>query len=454
MTWLRRIACWIIVMASCCLAPASLAQTADAVFKARLDAGLQAILSDPLKPLASLSALAIRDGRIVYQGHFGARYIDSADARKNLPANDQTLYRVASISKLVTAIGVMQLVEQHKLDLDADISRYLGFALRNPDFPAVAISARMLLSHTSSLRDAGGYSFPLEHSLQSVLDPRGAHYGAGGYWAAASKTVDHTPGRYFAYVNLNWGVLGTLIETISGQRFDHYMKEAVLAPLHISGDFNPEALSAQQIANLAVLYRKQTHEVWDTAGPWVAQVDDYRGQTPAARSALAQYQPGRNATPFSPQGGLRIGAGGLARLMQLLLNGGELDGVRLLSAQSIEAMRDTQWRHDPAQNNGDNEQGLFNAWGLGMQQFLDLSAPGHGDRLVAAGGFTGFGHLGFAYGLQSAFVFDPVRRAGMVYIIGGVGSDPQRDRGPYSSLNSWQEKILDALYQYAIVERP
>ena len=454
MTWLRRIACWIIVMASCCLAPASLAQTADAVFKGRLDAELQAILSDPLKPLASLSALAIRDGRIVYQGHFGARYIDSADARKNLPANDQTLYRVASISKLVTAIGVMRLVEQHKLDLDADISRYLGFALRNPDFPAVAISARMLLSHTSSLRDAGGYSFPLEHSLQSVLDPRGAHYGAGGYWAAASKTVDHTPGRYFAYVNLNWGVLGTLIEAISGQRFDYYMKEAVLAPLHISGDFNPESLSVQQIANLAVLYRKQSNEVWNPSGPWVAQVDDFRGLQPAPRPGSADYRPGHNATPWSPQGGLRIGADGLARLMLLLLNGGELDAVRLLSQQTVDAMLTEQWRYDKTRNNGDDDQGLFKAWALGVQKFLDSGAPGHGDRLVAAGDFTGWGHLGFAYGLQSGLVFDPVRRNGMVYIIGGVGSDPERDHGAYSSLNSWQEKVLDALYRHAIAETP
>lgn len=450
MTWLHRIACWIIVMASCCAAPSTRAQATDAFFKARLDTELQAILNDPRKPLASLSAVAIRDGRIVYQGHFGQRYIDSADASKNLPANARTLYRVASISKLVTAIGVMRLVEQHKLDLDADVSRYLGFALRNPDFPDVAISARMLLSHTSSLRDEGGYSFPLEHSLQSVLTPRAEHYGSGGYWAAASKTVDHTPGRYFSYVNLNWGVLGTLIEAISGQRFDRYMKETVLAPLQISGDFNPEELSQQEIGNLAVLYRKQSNEVWDTAGPWVAQVDDYRGLQPAPRPGSTDYRPGHNATPWSPQGGLRIGADGLTRLMRLLLNGGELDGVRLLSQQTVDTMLTEQWRHDPTRNNGDDYQGLFKAWGLGVQKFLDSGA----DRLVAAGGFTGFGHLGFAYGLQSGFVFDPVRRSGVVYIIGGVGFDPEHDGGHHSSLNASQERVLDALYRHAIVETP
>ena len=454
MTWQRSIACWMIVMASACTTASALAQTADAVRQSRLSAELAALLNDPHKPLASLSALAIRDGNIVSQVHFGSRYIDSANAGQNLPVNAQTLYRVASISKLVTAIGVMQLVEQNKLDLDADVSPYLGFALRNPDFPDVAISTRMLLSHTSSLRDEGGYSFPIAQSLQSVLDPRAENYGAGGHWAKASKTVDHAPGRHFTYANLNWGVLGTLIEAVSTERFDRYMKESVLAPLQIAGGFNAEELSKQEIENLAVLYRKQTDEVWNTTGPWVAQVDDYRGKPPAPRPGLAQYRPGRNATPLSPQGGLRIGVQGLSRLMLLLLNGGELDGVRLLNRGSVAAMLHQEWRHDPQQNNGDNAQGLFNAWGLGVQQFLDISTPGHGDRLIAAGDFTGWGHLGFAYGLQSAFVFDPIRRNGMIYIIGGVGSDPEQDPGAYSSLNSWQEKVLDALYRHAIAQRP
>jgi len=73
---------------------------------------------------------------------------------------------------------------------------------------------------------------------------------------------------------------------------------------------------------------------------------------------------------------------------------------------------------------------------------------------VARGGLTGYGHLGFAYGLQSAFFLDPDKRFGMIYIISGVGFDPELDTGQYSSLNSWEEKILDALYNSAIVGEP
>jgi CubicO group peptidase (beta-lactamase class C family) len=442
------------LMTDFCAAQTSILAPPAAGNLTKLSLELKAVLDDPEKPLASLSAVAIRDGKIAYEGHFGNRLIDELIPARNRPTDSQTLYRVASISKLVTAIGAMQLVEQNKLDLDADISRYLGFAVRNPNFPDALISVRMLLSHTSSLRDAGGYSFPLEQSLQSVLDPKGENYATGRQWAQFSSISDRAPGKYFEYVNLNWGVLGTVMEAISGQRFDRYMKQAVLVPLQISGNFNAEELSASEIKNLAVLYRKRSNESWDTHGPWVAQVDDYQGRLPAPRTGLEFYRPGRNATPFSPQGGLRIGAVGLARVMLMLLNGGELDGVRLLKQTSVQQMLQEEWRHDEDKKNGDNYRGLFNAWGLGVQKYLDLSAPGRGDRLLASGGLAGFGHLGFAYGLQSGFVFDPVKRDGMVYVIGGVGFDPELDAGHYSSLNSWEEKVLDALYRRAILELP
>ncbi|MEI7537659.1 MAG: serine hydrolase, partial [Comamonadaceae bacterium] len=350
-----------------------------------LQTRLQAVMNDPVKPLASLSVVAIRDGKMVYQGYFGKRTIDPGVA-----VDGKTLFRVASISKLVTTLGVMQLVEQHKINLDADVSTYLGFRLRNPNFPEALISTRMLLNHTSSLRDDGGYSFPIGQSLQSVLDPRGENYGAGGRWALPSSSADRSPGRYFEYVNLNWGVLGTVIEAVSGQRFDSYMKQAVLAPLKIAGGFNVEELSEDEIGNLAVLYRKRNGEVWDSTGPWVSQVDDYQGKVPAVRAGLERYRLGRNATPFSPQGGLRIRAGDLAKVMLLLINGGELDGVRLLSTASVQAMLSETWRHDEKTGNGDNYKGLFNAWGLGVQKFLDLSASGRGDRLVARGGLSGY----------------------------------------------------------------
>ena len=99
--------------------------------------------------------------------------------------------RVASISKLVVAIAVMRLVEQGKLDLDRDISDYLGWKVRNPAFPDAPITLRALLSHQSGLRDAVDYIVPLDGSLEAVLvDPKA--------WDAG-----HAPGTYFSYANIN-----------------------------------------------------------------------------------------------------------------------------------------------------------------------------------------------------------------------------------------------------------
>ena len=106
--------------------------------------------------------------------------------------------RIASISKLVVAIGVMKLVEQGSLDLDEDVSRYLDWPLRNPAFLDRPITLRMLLSHTSSLRDGDdAYVVPLGASVKEALADTAV-------WDA-----QHGPGDgYFAYSNFNFPVVG------------------------------------------------------------------------------------------------------------------------------------------------------------------------------------------------------------------------------------------------------
>ena len=411
-------------------------------------------MADPTKPLASLSALAIRNGTVVYEGHFGYRYISGEAGGKQIAPDTHTLYRIASVSKTVTTLGIMRLVDAGKLDLDADISGYLGFKVRNPHFPEAPITTRMLLSHTSSIRDDGGYFFPLNTSLQSVLDPKGAHYGQGKVWAQSSAQGNRAPGMYFEYVNLNFGLAGTIIEAISKQRFDIFMQSEVLKRLGIVGGFTPETLSTSDFNNLAVLYRKGTSERWNPTGPWVAQVDDYQGKPPVPRAGLSSYAVGTNATGFGPQGGLRISVRGLATLMQMFMNRGTLGNVRILSPKAVAEMTRSQWNLGADKANGDTLGGIFQSWGLGMQRFTDVSAPGFGDRFVAGGGVQGVGHLGEAYGLNSGFIYDPAKRNGLIYAIGGLGSNPELDKGQYSSLQSWEEGILDALYRHAILQTP
>ena len=399
---------------------------------ARTDRALAAIASDPARELASLSVMALRAGRPVYQAQFGLRSIE-----RQLPANAATLYRIASVSKLVTTIGVLRLVEAGRLDLDADVSGYLGFTLRNPHFADRAITLRSLMSHTSSLRDDAGYSWPLATALSTILQAGAPNFGSGAMWAANAG-----PGDFFTYCNLAWGVIGTLMERVTGERFDRLMQRLVLSPMDIHGGYHPSTMSAADVGNIATLYRKRTvdTEVWNAAGPWIAQADQIT-QPPPPPPGADTYIAGTNATPFSPTGGLRITAAGLATIMRMLMADGRHGRARLLQPATIEQMFRRQWTYDPLRQNGDTSGGLFLAWGLGNQQFPD--APG--SRLIDDGGFNAVGHLGDAYGLRSLFVFERASGTGYIAIIGGTASDPEASKGIHSPLARVEERVLDAI---------
>jgi CubicO group peptidase (beta-lactamase class C family) len=397
------------------------------VAAARLDAELAAIVRDPACELASLSVLAIRAGEVAYTAQFGRRFIGHGGV-PDKPVGPDTLFRIASVSKMMTTLGLMRLVEDGKVGLDADVSGYLGFTLRNPHFPDQAITLRHLLTHTSSLRDDAGYSWGADVALKDVLDPRMFATNAG-------------PGAYFTYCNLGWGMIGTVMESVTGERFDRLMHRLLIAPLGLQAGYYPAELSPAARVNLAPLYRKRTvdTEVWDPAGPWIVQADDSVRVLPG----IERYVIGANATPFSPTGGLRISAHDLGTVMRMLMDGGR----GLLQPATLDLMFRRQWTYDG--RNGDTQDGLYRCWGLGNEQFPDEP----GTRLVESGGFPAVGHLGDAYGLMSIFVADLERKNGMIVLVGGTSTDPfaPANKGRYSSLARFQERILTALYRGAIL---
>ena len=417
---------------------------------AQLDRELAAVVNDAQHPLSGLSVLAIRDGKVAYQQQFGLRRIDTAGNGSTAPVTPATLFRIASISKMMTTFGLMKLVEEGKLDLDADAGAYLGFPLRNPHFPGQAITLRHLLSHTSTLRDDAGYSWGADTRLSDVLLPGGGKYGSGAMWAQ-----DGAPGAYFTYCNLNWGVIGTIMERVSGERFDRLMKRLLLAPMGLRGGYNTSEFSPAEVADTATLYRKRTTdtEVWNPAGPWIAQVDNYGVTAPAAPAGIAGYVIGSNATLFSPTGGMRMSAPDMGKVMLMLINHGKHEGKQILKPETIRLMFSEQWTYKETSGgkNGDTLNGLYHSWGLGAQRFAD--APGAGNRLVQGGGFSAVGHLGEAYGLVSTFVVDLERRNGLVSLIGGFGADPEKYPGRYSALARTEELILTALYRRAVLGR-
>ncbi|WP_229459215.1 serine hydrolase domain-containing protein [Massilia cavernae] len=422
---------------------------------AALTLQLQAIADDPAMPLPSLSVVAVRGGEIVYSRQLGSKRLATADSKAQ-PADANTMYRIASISKLATTLGTMKMVEQGRLSLDADVGDYLGYRLRNPHFPEHPITLRMLLAHTSSLRDEGGFKWDPNVDLREVLLPGGRFYGKGGAW---SRTA--APGKYFEYVNFNSGIIATIMERAGGKRFDRLMRELIFDPMELKAGFYLADFAPADIDDVATLYRKREKdgdEVWNPNGPWVAQSDDFGVQAPVAPAGLGTYAVGTNGTIFGPQGSLRISANELAKIMLMLMNDGRHGNRQILKPETVAAMLARQWTlsGDGKSGNGDSDSfhGLYHAWGLGNQHFTDASTVRNGrasgDRLVEGGGFRGVGHLGWSWGLNALFVFDPKTRDGMIYVASGAGANPDLQPGQFSSEARFQERITDALYRGAI----
>ena len=343
-------------------------------------------------------------------GSFADGFADRQSGRK---ATVDDPVRVASISKMVTAIGVMQLVDAGKLDLTSDVSRWLGWMLRNPNFPEQPINLSMLLSHTASMREHDDdYVIPLGGSLQQVMaDPKN--------WDAQHGPRDH----YFSYVNLNYPIVGSIIEKVTGERFDLWMHDHVLAPMKLDACYNWPTCSDAAIARAV--------ELDDPTGKPLK--DDLHGRRPdcpvfvkpGASCDLALWQVGENGSLFAPQGGLRISARGLARIGRMLLNGGMLDGVRILSPQAVESLLTQVWRFDGS--NGQTDGGFYCSAGNGTHE-LPNAAPGCADDLGTRGAVL-VGHAGDAYGMKSGLWIDRRSGRGVAYFVAGVPAEAAKAPG-------------------------
>ncbi|MFM5925225.1 MAG: serine hydrolase domain-containing protein [Novosphingobium sp.] len=326
--------------------------------------------------------------------------------------------RIASISKLVTALGVMRMVDAGKLDLDRDIADYLGYPVRNPAFPDKVITLRLLLSHQSSLLDGPElYIIPLGTTLRERLaDPR--------VWDSA-----HAPGSgWFHYTNLNFPVVASVMERVSGERFDRLVARLVLKPLRLDACYNWGAgCSPGRVRRAVVLYR---------SGGEVAK-DDLGGQLPvcpvvsAADGScdLAAYRPGDNGALFSPQGGLRISMRDLAKVGQLLVRGGR----GFLSPHAFAELTRSQWRFDGTNGLGEDgtASGFFCGYGLALHP-IGAGGPGCRDDLFGDGR-PRIGHSGDAYGLKSGLWIDLATGKGFAFFTSAVADDAPKGRSAFTA---------------------
>ncbi len=332
--------------------------------------------------------------------------------------------RIASISKLVVALGVMRLVEEGKLDLDRDVSHWLGWPLRNPSFPDRPITLRLLMSHQSSLKDDADYAIPLGRTLrQTLADP-------------AAFDSAHPPGEYFRYANLNFPVVASVMERATNERFDRLMTRLVLEPLGLDACFNWTTCSDSALGRAAILYAPDGSVIRD-------DLDGRRPDCPVLAPDgvpcdLDSYRPGDNGALFSPQGGLRISVRDLAAIGQLILNGGWHDGRRFVTYSSLREMFTPAWRFDGA--NGSTDSGFYCSYGLAVQQ-LPVRRPGCNDDLFGDGRQV-VGHAGDAYGLRSGLWVDTESNEGIAYFATTNGEDPPRGRSAYRRIEEFLARRL------------
>ena len=255
--------------------------------------------------------IVAQHGETVYERYYGVQ-----QKTTGVPVTEDSFFRCASVTKLVTGIGLMKMMDDGLLAPDEDISTYLGYTVRNPAYIDTPITLRMLMSHTAGLNENASYSSK-SSKLRDMIDIERK--------ARANFKSDVRPGTKYAYSNFGAGITGAIVESVTGQDVSSFMRGYLFEPLGIEA-----AYSATQIAEpdfLTATYHKD-------------------GSLYAAPSYMLRQEYIAEASPDTHYritvGSLLIRPRDLARLGIVLAGDGTLEGERVLSEEAIAAMRTPQ----------------------------------------------------------------------------------------------------------------
>lgn len=257
--------------------------------------------------IPGIACCVVKEDRMIWSGAYGWANIENGAGMST-----DGIMNIASISKTITATAVMQLWEKELIELDADINPYLPFSVRNPNHPDLPISIFHLLTHTSSIVDGDSYGasysdgdpvISLEDWLRGYLVPGGAFYDGKQNFSMEE------PGSKRQYSNVGFGLLGYLVEQVSGIPFNEYCLQHIFSPLGMiqSGWFIHEIDSRKHIT------------------PYEFREDKNQG--------LNLY-----SFPNYPDGLLRTSVQELSYFLLAIINGGKYNGKRILEKKTLKMM--------------------------------------------------------------------------------------------------------------------
>lgn len=256
--------------------------------------------------IPGMAVAVVRPDGVAFVGTYGL-----ADIESDRVVDEHTLFTMASVSKTFAAVRAMQLSEASMLDVDAPVDDVLPVGFRHPDHPNTAISTRMLLSHVSGLQDdflaLADATFNMDPTMSLAEFTSAYALESGALYSEANWGAE--PGRRYSYCNAGYGVVGHILEEAGGASFDQQTTQALFEPLDLDG-----------------------------AGWFIRDVETARLATPYGWNGRRFNDLDQNGFAYYPASSLRISVTGLARWAQMLLRGGELDGVRVLEQTSVDEM--------------------------------------------------------------------------------------------------------------------
>lgn len=263
------------------------------------------------KNITSISYCVVKNDKILHSGALGL-----ADKSNNKLATDNTRYLIASISKTITAVAVMKLVEQNLIGLDDDINQYLPFSVRNPNFPNDKITLRMLLCHRSSISDDFQETLTLDcygTDCSMSLDEyfKAVFLNTGQYFSSYNFS-NNKPSTYEDYSNLGSALIGYLVERITLTPFDVYCKNNIFVPLGMSK--TEWRLANTPLSELAIPYSNEI-------------------TNPNPHYTFPDY----------PNGGLRTNVLDLSNFLRMVIQNGNFNGIQILSTASMKTMKTLQF---------------------------------------------------------------------------------------------------------------